>query len=86
MLAGAGLSTMALEFWWKQVGVDRGLWQPGSEPDDLTDLWADIRDFVADADTAEAPKSFGELAKALGPNVTVSSSCERVGLWSLCPD
>jgi hypothetical protein len=85
MLAGAGLTTAALEFWWKQIGVDRGLWEPGNEPSELTDLWADIRDFVTDTNEAEPPKSFGELAQTIGANLHVSSTYERVGLWSLCP-
>jgi hypothetical protein len=85
LLARAGLNGGELSFWWKELGVLRGLWEPGNEPDELTDLWADIRDFVLEPDDAPSPQSFFELARTLADSLHIASSYERVAVWGLCP-
>jgi hypothetical protein len=85
LLTNAGLDTATLAFWWKEIGELRGLWEPGNEPDELTDLWADIRDFVIDAGEVPPPQSFGELARTMAGSLHLTSSCERVAVWGLCP-
>ena len=35
-----------LRFWWEALGNDAGLWIPGNLPDQMTDLWADVKDSV----------------------------------------
>lgn len=85
VLLNSGLDAAALEFWWKEIGLLRGLWEPGSEPANLTDLWADIRDFVIDANGTPQPGSFSELARTLGDGLHLASTCERVTVWGLAP-
>ena len=33
-----------IEFWWKSLGREYGLWTDGNEPEDFGDLWEDVRD------------------------------------------
>ena len=33
-----------IEFWWKPLGREYGLWTDGNEPEDFGDLWEDVRD------------------------------------------
>ena len=33
-----------LEFWWKALGQEYGLWTDGDEPADFGDLWEDVKD------------------------------------------
>ena len=35
-----------LLFWWAELGNDMGLWVPGELPDQMTDLWDDVKDSV----------------------------------------
>lgn len=85
LLSRAGLDSTTLQFWWAELGLLRGIWDPGNEPVDVTDLWADIRDFVIDTNGAPPPQSFGELSRHLANTLHLTSSFERVAIWGLCP-
>jgi hypothetical protein len=41
-LIAGGFDSNALAFWWHQLGVQRGLWSPGGEPDDSLDFWGEV--------------------------------------------
>lgn len=43
-LREAGVDAEKAGFWWRTLGVERGLWTPENEPEMLTDLWLDIQD------------------------------------------
>jgi hypothetical protein len=88
LLTKSGLDRELLAFWWRDVG-GRGLWAD-AEPGELTDLWADIRDLLADTENLQeldpsAVESFGALRQSLRDAFSVASSYERVGLWALLP-
>jgi hypothetical protein len=85
LLVRAGLRGTELSFWWNDLGVLRGLWERGNEPEERTDLWADIRDVILDLDDASPPQSFFELTRTLADNLHLTSSLERVAVWGLCP-
>jgi hypothetical protein len=87
LLIQAGVDSAAIAFWWKALGSVRGLWQDGSEPDDLTDLWADIRECLDDIDGIvegdPMVTSFANLARTLDLHAHAACSYERVSLWAL---
>jgi hypothetical protein len=43
-LFAAGYTPQHLQFWWRRYGLSRGLWDADTDPDDSTNLWADVRD------------------------------------------
>lgn len=49
LLESSSIGRKELEFWWKSLGEDRGLWEPGDEPDDLTELWPDVEEELDNA-------------------------------------
>jgi hypothetical protein len=89
LLTKAGVNAAAISFWWRAVGEGRGLWDSASEPTDLTDLWADIRDYLADVEaigpTDPEVQSFTSLAKSFEVHAHASCGYERVSLWGICP-
>jgi hypothetical protein len=89
LLHSAGFHSSNLTFWWQEVGVSRGLWDPASPPLDLADLWADIDDALIDVtsfrdSTAVGLQSGHRIMAGVGHRFSVLASHERVGLWSLC--
>jgi hypothetical protein len=87
-LQNAGVNKASLEFWWESIGATRGLWS-GDSPNELTDLWKDIEDALADidADKALKPDVFDTVFDVCSSaTVDFGSLCspERVGLWAIC--
>lgn len=90
LLRQAGFDASALSFWWSRIGVARGLWQPASEPDQLSDLWADIRDTLLEVEETAASdptaySSINDLGYSIYGRLNMLCSHERVSLWGLCP-
>ena len=86
----AGFDIHLLGFWWQKLGQARGLWRPGSAPDELADLWADVEDSLRDIDDLESSSpqvldSFHAVSEVLPRSLKILASHERVGLWGLCP-
>lgn len=91
LLRQAGFDANALTFWSNGIGVARGLWEPASQPAQLSDLWADIRDTLLEVDdtTASDPSAYSSisgLGYGLAGRLNMLCSHERVSLWGLCPD
>jgi hypothetical protein len=87
-LRTAGGGRVLLEFWWKPLGKERGLWQPGDEPNDFAELWDDIETALADArdwETFTPPEdvSFYRWWHEIGRSIQTLGSCERLALWGL---
>ncbi|WP_135210306.1 hypothetical protein [Vitreimonas flagellata] len=81
----AGIAKADLEFWRDQVGVHRGFWGLSGPPTPLTDLWADIRDLIADLRLFGATKTTNhhQFTMAHSTALTSIGSCERVALWTM---
>lgn len=91
LLSQAGFNAASLTFWSDSIGASRGLWDPSTPPDRLTDLWADIKDTLSDIDDLEIsnPTAYSTMhSLRYGPaaQLHMLSSHERVGLWGLCPN
>ncbi|RVI14596.1 hypothetical protein CN200_19455 [Sinorhizobium meliloti] len=85
-----GVDSDMLSFWWTQLGEARGLWQTGSPPDSLSDLWADVQQSLDELDNIEthdpgAFQSANSVAFGMQGLLNVFTSHERVGLWGLFP-
>lgn len=90
LLKQAGFDATALSFWWQAIGVARGLWDGAAPPEQLSDLWADIRDTLLEVDGTlasdpSALSSINGLGYGLSGRLNMLCSHERVGLWGLCP-
>lgn len=77
-----------LRFWWTTVGEDRCLWHDGKDPDEFTDLWADIRDAIEDISSwLQSPPSretsYYNMWKEIPSAAGLLGSTERIGLWGL---
>lgn len=81
-----------LDFWWKPLGIETGIWdqntEPGSDRDDIIVLWDDVQDALEDLEpwTSKVKSSscnalFSEHAKMLW----VLQGCERIAMWGLLP-
>ena len=46
-----------VEFWWKALGLEYGLWTDGNEPENFGDLWEDVRDARLRVESAIGPGS-----------------------------
>ena len=44
LLNQSGFTRANLEFWWKTMGLEYGLWTDGKEPEDFADLWGVVDD------------------------------------------
>lgn len=80
-------SSIELSFWWVKFGEDRGLWEPGDTPSDISDLWADVTEALGELATwlATATGSGGLRAWISGNAMPVAtlSNVDRAGLWGL---
>ncbi len=90
VLNSVGFDASFLSFWWKGLGETRGLWEPGSPPTVLGDLWADIEDSLKDVSDIENqnPNSLDSckaMARQIPGQLDVFASHERVALWGLFP-
>jgi hypothetical protein len=87
LLNAAGVGQSELEFWWKSLGEDRGLWEPENEPNDLTELWSDIEielENMAEWNTANAgDASIARWLEDRSRTINVLGGCERIALWGL---
>ncbi|MFN3582493.1 hypothetical protein [Phenylobacterium sp.] len=72
-----------LEFWWTEYGSSRGFWRPGEEPEDLSELWADVDLALSDAENAAATNRLDWLA-AEPSGLPRLCETERICLWALC--
>lgn len=90
LLQEAGVNSETLSFWWQAIGEARGLWPSETPPEDLSDLWADVREALSDVEAfgsaaAASPQSINDLGSYIGGSLRALCSHERVGLWGLCP-
>lgn len=84
LIEQSGLTAVDLDFWVRGIGTTRGLWEPADDAPDLRDLWADIDAALGDVGEGAPPESVKGLLLNFGGSLPILTSCERVGLWSLC--
>jgi len=74
-----------LAFWWHGIGEGRGLWREHNVPPDLTDLWADIEEALAEAGAwrANGGRDRQAFLQAHPLTAIALSSSERIALWGL---
>lgn len=86
-LRASGISRSDLAFWLDSIGEQAGLWDPADKPDDLTDMWEDMRFslenlevWCARAGTSCTPF---EIRKSIPNELSQVTRFERVGFWSV---
>jgi len=86
LLSAAAIKKPSISFWWEAWGAERGLWERGSAPADLFDLWKDVSDALATlsdwVDSHNSASRF-DFRRGWSPELQVLGGAERVGLWAL---
>jgi len=90
LLTNAAYTQTDLSFWWRSVGLERGLWDTGSSPADPLDLWADILVALTDSSEWRANNPSGSVSlrdwrRADMPERDYLGAFELVGIWGLLP-
>ncbi len=88
LLVEADLDRAALAFWWQSLGEEAGLWEPGAEPTQFTDLWADVEDACGALEQWEGSATGSRMSYAgcqadQASSIIVLGQCERAALWGL---
>jgi len=88
LLENTGISKDELAFWWNPLGVERGLWKLGEEPDEFTDLWADIESAIEETkkwncENHEEQSCLMNLINSHSQYLMRLGECERIALWGL---
>jgi hypothetical protein len=77
-----------LEFWWRNLGEERGLWQTSNEPEEnLDELWADIEVALQSVQQWEQSNpnvaSYGKWQQDCSQSLFTLGGCELIALWGL---
>lgn len=88
LLREAEIGQDDLEFWWKNIGEERGLWDPQLIPDEMVDLWADIEVSIGnlrdwETRTGANNTSYAHWRREHSNSISILGECERVALWGL---
>lgn len=70
------------EAWWRQFGLENGLWSPTATPENVVDLWADIELALEDLARAPTDNRF-DWTTVAGSAVTRLGELDRAGIWQL---
>ena len=82
-LAAAGIQpSIQFDGWFREFGVDHGLWSPGTEPSSSYELWEDVDLALDDAESAPSAHRHTWLL-ALSSNAVPVCQTERAALWGL---
>jgi len=86
-LTQANITKPELEFWWRELGEEIGLWEPGLEPDQMADLWQDVQvaiDDIADwLDSHRGAMNTLQMERDLSLDLWQLKKFERAGLWTV---
>lgn len=87
LLRDVSISVSEIEFWWSELGVRTGLWRPGEEPGDMTELWEDVFVFLDDTDIwldKNTPgASLAEAKSSPALPLMRLQEMHRAGLWGI---
>lgn len=82
-LIAAGIQpSVQFEDWWKEFGINHGLWAPGTEPATSFLLWDDVELALDDATRAPTAHRHGWIS-ALASTAMRTCEAERAALWGL---
>jgi hypothetical protein len=87
LLRASSFGITRADFWLRQLGEDRGLWEPGSQ-DDYGELWDDVQGAVEAIEKwrgTVVPRhaSYAGWRKNCPGPIAVLAECERILLWGL---
>ncbi|WP_338244796.1 hypothetical protein [Aurantiacibacter hainanensis] len=71
-----------LDDWWRQFGLENGLWAPAAAPENSVDLWGDIAVALEDLAAAPTDNRF-DWTTVAGSAVTRVAELDRAGIWQL---
>jgi hypothetical protein len=81
------ISCEDIGFWWRAFGHDIGLWDANSEPDSITDLWADIQPVLDDlagwCNENTSPVSVARSKQQWSFEIWQLTQFQRAGLWAI---
>lgn len=87
MLLRAGITARSLEWWWRDIGGGRALWDQPPDADALMDQWQDIADAIGDLDLeGQADSSRIVALDEFAEPLSRLAGMELVPLWSLPAD
>jgi hypothetical protein len=87
LLMQASITKSELEFWWREIGEEIGLWEPGLEPDQMADLWQDVQVAIDDIedwlDLHRGAVNTLQMERDLSFDLWQLKKFERAGLWTV---
>ncbi|NJN92456.1 MAG: hypothetical protein HC878_20240 [Leptolyngbyaceae cyanobacterium SL_5_14] len=86
LIKSSNLNPYDLQFWYDELGEERGIWESGKAPDDLIDLWEDISDSIKEIEdwknsTSSASVSCAKWRRECAFPISVLGGCELIAMW-----
>ncbi len=86
LITEANYNRSDLSFWWEEFGIDRGLWDSASAPNNFIDLWDDVDEAVNDiqggmGNQGAAYFSYASWWSERAKAISQLGRCERIILW-----
>ncbi len=88
LLQASNYTLADLQFWWRNHGIERGLWSGNDTPDDPLDTWADVNESLEEVNgwvNANEGASIFDLRSFQNAQIDMLGAFERAGIWSLLP-
>jgi hypothetical protein len=84
-LRAANVTLSSLGFWVDDIGTRHGIWDPGSAPPDILDLWSDVEVAIEEMDqTARtSPADLSSWRASNSYSMITASETERAHLWGI---
>ncbi len=89
LLVAGGYTRDCLRFWWLRYGADRGLWAGTTTLENPIDLWADVRDGLAELHQWQTTNGPGQSLRAWRHDqshiLEMLGAFELIAVWGLIP-
>ncbi len=92
LINNSSYSSSDLQFWWNNLGIEKGLWnernKPGTNSGDIVSLWDEVDNAINKMDawmSRVSRPSYSGLIKTQNTSLRILEGCERIGLWGLIP-
>jgi hypothetical protein len=84
MIENAHISQGDIEFWWRSLGENRGLWE-ATQADPISDMWIEIDAALQSMnDNASSITNHYRWRSDYAADILALSGCERIGLSQFC--